>query len=294
MTSPTFNKTDWIIGKHGVLDIRAHLINGRTEVENKKRRIPFQWQGYHYQDHDDEPFLPLITSTGGFVEGDITEFRATLDQNTRLLVTGTSASKFYKCLGGNCSQEIVDVNVGPNALFEYHPGVAIPYSHSRVKRYTRIAIDVTSRLFASDILSAGRIHYGKGEIFKFDSMVSIFEIVRDTKVIATDRLVATEKEQIENLIRLWKGAHHMGIAFAYASDLSQGIEDLVYDNCKHVENTVVGVSRIDNIVIARILSMNSWQAYEAIFNFWSTVRPEVAGKPARQIRTGSSPTGIEF
>jgi len=294
MTDSIFQEPDWEIGKHGVLDIHASFVNGRTEVEVQKRRIPFQWQGCHYQDHDDEPFVPLITSTGGYVEGDITEFHATMDSNTRLLVTGTSASKFYKCLAGKSSREIVDVTVGPEALFEYHPGIAIPFAHSRTQRYTRINIDRSSRLFAADLMSAGRIHYGEGEIFKFDSFVSIFEIISSGKRLAIDRLIATERRNIDDLIQLWDGFHHMGIAFAYAPDLPKNIEDLVYDNCQGIENTVTGVTRIDNLIVVRILSVNSWQAYESIFNFWSAVRPDIAGKTAKQIRTGSSPTGVRF
>jgi urease accessory protein len=289
-----FQEPDWEIGKHAILDIHASLLNGRTEIEIKNRRIPFQWQGRHYQDHDDEPFLPLITSTGGFVEGDITEFHASTDPDTRLLVTGTSASKFYKCLSGKWSRELVDVAVGHGALFEYHPGLAIPYAHSRVQRYTCISIDPSSKLFAADLLSAGRIHYGEGEIFKFDSLISIFEILIGGKRVAADRLIATDRRNIDALIRLWDGYYHMGIAVAYAPDLSQSIEDVVYDNCSSIESTIIGISRIGNLVIIRVLSVNSWQAYEVIYNFWSTVRPEIAGKPAKQIRTGSSPTGIRF
>ena len=293
MVKPVLPEADWIIGKHGLLNVHALLRNGRTEIEPGSRRIPFQWQGYHYQDHDDEPFLPLITSSGGFVEGDVTEFHAVLDPDTRMLVTAASASKFYKCLEGKTSREIVNVTVGSRALFEYHSSIAIPFARSRVQRHTRVVMDLSSRLFAPDLVSAGRIYYGEGEIFKFDSLVSVFEVVVDNRRLVVDSLVATERRHIDALKRLWGGAYHMGVVFAYAPDLPNGIEDSVHDNCKRIDGTEMGVSRIGNMVVARILSHEIWQAREAIYRVWEAVRPAIAGKPAKPFRTSSSPTGME-
>src|SRR3954470_16170213 len=91
---------DWIIGKHALMNLHGVLRNGRTEIDPKSWRIPYQWQGCHYQDHDDEPFLLLINSAGGFVEGDVAELYAHLDAGTRALITTTAASKFYKCIEG--------------------------------------------------------------------------------------------------------------------------------------------------------------------------------------------------
>ncbi len=292
MVNPVLPEPGWVIGKHGLLNVHARLRNGRTEIDPSSRRIPFQWQGYHYQDHDDEPFLPLITSSGGFVEGDVTEFHASLDPNTRMLAATTSASKFYKCLEGKTSREIVDVTVGPGALFEYYTNEAIPFARSRVQRYTRIVMDLSSRLFATDLVSAGRIHYGDGEIFQFDSLVSVFEVVVNNRRLVLDRLVATKRQDINALKRLWNGAYHLGTVFAYAPDLTEGIEDSVHESCSRIDGTAVGVSRIGNMVIARILSYETWQALEAIYHVWEAVRPAIAGKPAKPIRTGSSPVGI--
>jgi len=283
---------DWIIGKHGLMNVHALLRNGRTEIDPKSWRIPFQWQGYHYQDHDDEPFLPLLNSAGGFVEGDVSEFHAFLDSNTRMLVATTSASKFYKCLEGKPSREIVNVTIRPGATFEYYTSEAIPFARSNVQRYIRIVMDLSSRLFATDLLSAGRIHYGGGEIFQFSSLVSVFEVLVNNRRLVLDRLIATNQQHIDALRRLWNGAYHMGTVFAYAPDLPKGIENSIYDNCKRISDTEVGASRIDNILVARILSCETWQAHEAIFRVWDAVRPAIAGKSATPIRTGSNPMGI--
>ena len=274
---------DWIVGTHALMNVHARRRNGRTEIDPHSWRIPFQWQGYHYQDHDDEPFMLLLNSAGGFVEGDVSEFHAALDANTRALFTTTASAKFYKCLEYKTSREIVDILVGPGALLEYLPDEAIPFEHSRVQRINRITMDQSSRMFATDMISAGRIHYGDGEVFDFDSLISEFEIRLGERTIALDRLRATTPEAIAALPRLWHGAFHMATVFAYAPDLPRGMEDEVLANCADVPETETGVSRIENLVILRILSVETWQAHEAIYNAWQALRPAVAGKPARPI-----------
>lgn len=57
----------------------------------------------------------------------------------------------------------------------------------------------------------------------------------------------------------------MGTVFAYAPDLPKGVEDLVHENCRQIDGTKVGVSRTGNMVAARILSNETWQAHEAIY-----------------------------
>ena len=273
----------WIVGKHALMNVRATSRRGRTEIDPLRWRIPFQWQGYHYQDHDDQPFMLLLNSGGGFVEGDVAHFHAVLEPGTRALFTTTASSKFYKCPGGAVSREIVDLHVGADALVEFCPDEAIPFARSKAHRINRIALAPSSRLFATDMVSAGRVHYGAGEVFRFDHLVSEFHITIGGRLAALDRLVATAPETIAALERLWLERLHMATAFAYAPDLAPGVEDDVHEAIAGVEGTEAGVTRIGNLVIVRILSHETWQAHEALFNAWAALRPAVAGKDARPI-----------
>ena len=274
----------WIVGKYALMNVRARDRRGRTEIDPLRWRIPFQWQGYHYQDHDDQPFMLLVNSGGGFVEGDVAHFHAELEPGTRALFTTTASSKFYKCPGGGVSREIVDLQVGADALLEFCPDEAIPFARSRAERINRIALEPSARLFATDMVSAGRVHYGAGEVFRFHHLVSEFRIVIGGRPVALDRLVATEPETIAALERLWQGRRHMATAFAYAPDLAPGVEDGVHEAIDGVEGTEAGVTRIGQLVIVRILSDETWQAHEALFNAWAALRPAIAGKHARPIR----------
>ncbi len=282
-SAPVQPDPEWIVGKYALMNVRASSRLGRTEIDPLCWRIPFQWQGYHYQDHDDQPFMLLVNSGGGFVEGDVSHFHGVLEPGTRALFTTTASSKFYKCPGGAVSREIVDLHVGADALLEFCPDEAIPFARSRVHRLNRIVLEPSSRLFATDMVSAGRVHYGDGEVFRFHHLVSEFRIVIGGRLVALDRLLATAPETIAALQRLWLGRLHMAMAFGYAPDLTPDVEDDVHEAITGVDGTEPGVTRIGNLVIVRILSHETWQAHEALFNAWTALRPAIAGKNARPI-----------
>ena len=132
------------------------------------------------------------------------------------------------------------------------------------------------------VVRAGRIHFGSGEAFKFDSLVSSFEIRLDDQTLAFDRLAAKTPVAVDALHRLWRGAMHLATVFVYAPDLPI-VEDAVDALRGSISGTELGVSRIGNLLIVRLLSKEAWQAHEAIFSIWQAVRPGIADKPARPI-----------
>lgn len=274
----------WIVGKNALMNLHAVHRNKRTEVDPKTWRIPFQWMGYHYQDNDDQPFVPLVNTSGGFVEGDSSELHVYLEAGTRTLLTTTSAAKFYKCEDGQLSHELIDIILEEDALCEYLPDETILYAKSKANRQTVIDMHSSSHLFATDTLCAGRIHYADGESFAFDYLCSSFEIRLEGEPFVQEKLLALNKEDVQALKNLWRGNQYSSSVYIYSLNLPSTIQDSLQDSLKSYENVLFGVSRIQNSIIVKFLSQESWQIQEAIFTVWQIVRPCLAGKPARQIR----------
>jgi urease accessory protein len=254
-------------------------------VDLVARRIPYQWQGPFFQDHDDQPFVLLHNSAGGFVEGDAAELHVLAEPGTRSLFTTTAATKFYKCVAAETSYDLVNFSVGEEALLEYLPDEVIPFARSRVERTTRVALPASSRLFASDIISAGRVNYGPGERFAFASMRSQFELRIDNRLAVLDRLVACRPEDVAALPRLWNGYTHSATVAVYAPSLPYSLVERVQERCKALAgHCEAGATIVDGVIFVRILAEQVWQAHEAVYTIWETVRPAIAGKPARRIR----------
>jgi urease accessory protein len=275
----------WAIGKHAFLDLRALRRRGRTEVDPLARRIPYQWLGSVFQDHDDQPYVLLHNSAGGFVEGDASELHVSAEPGTRSLFTTTAASKFYKCEAAETSSDVVSFTVGEEALLEYLPDEMIPFANSRVDRTTRFALHESSRLFASDVISAGRVRSGAGEQFAFASLRSQFEVRINGRVVVLDRLVARDPEDVAALSRLWGGHRHLATIAAYAPSLPSSLIEQVQESCEAlVGGCEAGASMVDGIIVVRVLTGQVWQAHEAVYRIWETVRPVIGGKPAHSIR----------
>lgn len=272
----------WIVGKHALMNVNVHNVDGKTIIEPHSWRIPFQWQGYHYQDNDDQPFMLMVNSGGGYVEGDKSYFLADLQNNTRSLFTTTASGKFYKCLNGGLTEEVVEFNVGQNSLLEYLPDEAIPFEASRSKRSIKINLTGSSRLFATDMVSGGRIHYGN-EVFKFHYLKSQFQIYLNGLLIAQDKLLLKNTEEVRDLTTLWQGARHSVTIFAYADNFPEKVEDMIYSNVGTTTTVKIGVSRIENLLVIRSLAFETWQAHEVIFEIWKILRPFIAHKAARPI-----------
>ncbi len=275
----------WAIGKHAFLSVRALRRGGRTEIDPIARRIPYQWQGSFFQDHDDQPFVLLHNSAGGFVEGDAAELHVVAEPGTRSLFTTTAATRFYKCETAETSRDLVTFIAGEEALIEYLPDEVIPFAMSRIERTTRVALHASSRLFASDVISAGRVSYGAGEQFAFASMRSQFEVRINGRLAVLDRLVASEPGDVEVLARLWGGRAHLATVAAYAPSLPDGLVERVQERCEAFGDCCeAGATLIDGVIFVRALAEQVWQAHEAVYRIWETVRPAISGKPARRIR----------
>jgi urease accessory protein len=253
-------------------------------VDPIARRIPYQWHPVFFQDHDDQPFVLLHNSAGGFVEGDAAELHVLADPGTRSLFTTTAAARFYKCEAGETSRDLVSFTVGEGALLEYLPDEVIPFAQSRVERTIRVALDGSSRLFASEVISAGRAGYGAGELFAFASMRSQFELWIDGRVVVLDRLVASQPEDVAALPRLWGGHTHLATIAVYAPGLAGSIVERAQRTCEtFVGRCEAGATMVDGVIFVRVLAGRVWQAHEAVYRIWETLRPALAGKPARRI-----------
>lgn len=275
-------ETQWEIGKHALLSVCAAKRNGRTIVQPVRRRTPYQFQGVHYQDHDDQPFVLLHNSAGGLVEGDVTELHVEALPEARVLLTTMGATKFYKSVDGNTAREVVTLTARDRSVIEYLPDEVIPFADSRARRSTIVDVAPTARVFLTDLLSAGRIHYGGGEAFAFTDLESTLQVSVAGRLMIRDRLAVAD-EDVAALARLWGGHNHLATAVAYASDMPESVADAIERETSGMQ-AVIGASCRNRVLCARVLAKETWELHEAIYAIWSVARPYIAEKKARTIR----------
>jgi len=273
---------DWIIGKHPFMHLKAWQSRGRTRAEPVRCRTPYQWLGCHYQDADDEPFIPLVNTAGGYVEGDRSELHIDVYDGARTLVTTTNATKYYKSFSGGVASERTTIRLGHESLVEYVPDEAIPFGDSRIDRRSEIYLRETSRLFLGDILSAGRVHYGQGETFEFASLLSTLNIYVEGQPLMMDRINARNSADVAGLQRLWHGYNHLLSVTMFAPSMPNGLVDEIRRRIRNSDG-IGGASSKGNLLSVRALLPATWKSHDLMYEIWGEARPWLAGKPAGTI-----------
>lgn len=273
------------IGKNGRLIVKAIKRNERTELIPVYRRIPYQWQGFHYQDGDDQPFLQLHHSAGGLTNGDTAGFRLSANPGTRTLITTTEATRFYRTETEEPSHEIFDFTIGPGSYLEYLPDETIPYRESKVRRETVFNISSNSHLIATDILSGGRLAYRCGEMFDFDTFNSNTVVKVDGRKIFVDDL-ALDAVSGPLVLDSWMGHQVLATLICFSNLLTKAQLDELINCLSKIPEIKFGASFRAGLLVIKVLSQETWIAHEAVHCVWAILRPKVFEKPSRKIVKG--------
>lgn len=273
------------IGKNGRLIVRATKKDDRTHLVPLYRRIPYQWQGFHYQDVDDQPFLQLHHSAGGLTNGDTAAVYFSSEPETRSLVTTTEATRYYKTTTEEPAHEVFEFDVDSGSVLEYLPDETIPYADSKTKRETFFNLKADSHLIATDILSGGRLEYLQGEMFDFDTFQSKSVVSVEGKSIFVDNLLL-DKSNSNRVLDSWLGFRVLSTVVAFSSHLEPGIVDDISASLEAIPNIKFGVSFDNFLLVVKVLTHETWLAHEVVHDVWSTVRPNVLFKPSLSITKG--------
>lgn len=273
------------IGKNGRLIVSADKKDGRTVFVPLYRRIPYQWQGFHYQDDDDQPFLQLHHSAGGLTGGDTSAMHLRAAPETRVLVTTTEATRYYKTDIIEPAHEVFEFEIESGSVLEYLPDETIPYAQSRAKRDAYFNLKPDSHLIATDILSGGRLAYRGGEMFDFDSFQSRNVVRVDGRSIFMDNM-QIDKSNASTVMDSWSGYQVLSTLFAYSNCLDEDLRDEINRMLAEVPDIRFGVSIRNWLLVVKVLTRETWLAHEMIHNTWTLIRPRILNKPSLRIVKG--------
>jgi urease accessory protein len=132
----------------------------------------------------------LHNVSGGLLGDDRLSLSVCLDENTKVQLTTTGATRIYRAResAGPAIQK-TEILLAANALLEYLPDPIIPFAHARFSQRTEIQLAPAAGLFWWEILAPGR--EASGELFAYDS------VEMKTDLHAQGRLIAAERVRLE-------------------------------------------------------------------------------------------------
>lgn len=101
------------------------------------------------------PYYFLISTGGGYVEGEKYLQQITLADNTHAILTTQTPNYIYKCENRLVTTQDNVVKVGENAVLEYYLDETIPYRHACYQQDTEISLGKGSKLILTDGLTSG-------------------------------------------------------------------------------------------------------------------------------------------
>ncbi|MBZ0288182.1 MAG: urease accessory protein UreD, partial [Anaerolineae bacterium] len=102
----------------------------------------------------------LLSPTGGVVQHDHYAIQIHVGEGAHALFTTQSATKVYKMPEG-CAEQIVRVEVGANAIFEYVPDAVILFADSDLRQQLEVTLHPGALALIFEIVLPGR--FARGE-----------------------------------------------------------------------------------------------------------------------------------
>jgi urease accessory protein len=157
----------------------------------------------------------------------------------------------------------------------------IPHRHARFLTHTRIAIAPTATLLYSEILMAGRKHYADGELYEYDLFSSTVRAERpEGEELFTEKFVVRPRRQPVRRVGVMGEFDVFGnVILLTPRRHADRILEQVPAVVNRTEKWAAGASRLPNDagLIYKVVGMETAPVRARVREFWSVVRPEVAG-----------------
>lgn len=255
--------------------------SGKTYLARQFFKLPLQIMSPHYQDDDGTAFLYMLNPSGGILQHDRLLTEIILLEDSKVLVTTPSSTKFYKMDDGY-AKIVNNVTVKRGGVLEYLPEHNVPFALSETYQETTFNLHEDSILIALDMVTAGRV--SRGEVFQYDTYSSKTKIYVDGKLQIYDNSIIRPKEIKVDKIGLLEGHESNGTIYVYA----KGIKDTLVESLNEMqcdENIHFAAGKInENLLIVRFLGNNIIDLQKVILNTWGKVRENILNKKAVRIR----------
>ena len=222
----------------------------------------------------------IVTTSGGIVGGDRIAIEIEAGDGCVATITTQAAEKIYRS-AGPVSEISVQVKVGANAVLEWMPQGTILFDGARLRRKTSIEAAPGSRLLCGEFIVFGR--RARGENFDVGFLHDGWRWTEGGRLIWADALhLADDPGATIARTNNFDGAASYGTMIYRADDapdclgkVRNQLSDATGDGC------TAGVTCLGALLVVRFLGKDAAATRRSFARFWSAMRAELLGLPAR-------------
>ena len=235
--------------------------------------------------HDSEGrcILPILHTAGGLVGGDLLEVDVTLEKNSKVLLTTSSAQKVYGSVGrskinpeGIFSKQKNLVTILDHSHLEYFPQETIIFANGLYEQKFKVSIAETSTFLFTDLIRLGRS--SSGESIQSGVFRSKLEIIRNNDLY-DDWEYVDQIELSKASYEAFSGMNYMpvfgSLIWICKKDFSKLKINNLVKNIKRIFNESydqLSIGTIENGISVRFLGSSSQEARKCFFCIWKQIR----------------------
>lgn len=253
------------------LDLGFEQRNARTVLASKRQRGPLTVQ---------RPFYPeggvchvyLLHPPGGVVGGDRLEIAVGVAADARTLITTPGAAKFYRSAGARAIQRQT-LRVADGGLLEWFPQENILFPGARLRTETNVELAGAAQFIGWELHSLGRPVIAE----RFTPGVADlgFSLWRDGRPLLRDRMRLSGERDLDGPSGL-RGFPICGTFVATGADTRD--LDAARAGLPEEADVPVGLTLIEDLLVARCLSSAVEPLNRIFVRFWSILRPRLLGR----------------
>ncbi len=179
---------------------------GATILRVKQQQPP--WRVIRgFESPSGELLAHVHNVSGGILDTDSLDCRIDVAPGAQAQVTSTGATRVYRSrTTERIASQRAALTVGENGYLEYLPDQLIPFAGSRFDQSMRVELASGASLILWDRIAPGR--EASGELFRYESLASAFELVAEAEPIAIERwTIAPLLHRVDALPRLGRFNH---------------------------------------------------------------------------------------
>lgn len=165
------------------------------------------------------PCYFLISTGGGYTEGESYLQQVTLEDHTHAILTTQTPNYVYKCEHGRQTGQTNLLEVGNDCTLEYYIDETIPYAHALFQQDTMIRLGAGSSLILTDGLTSG--WSADEEPFQYGRIGIRTRVEREGELLLNDYLLVDPTEDPMDEIGYFEGSRNYNSAVI----LDEGMDD---------------------------------------------------------------------
>ncbi len=248
----------------------------RTIISKREHKGPLAIQRPFYPE-DDVCHVYLLHPPGGVVGGDLLHINVALKEQAQVLITTPGATKFYRNTG-QLAQQKQTLNIADGCALEWFPQENIFFDNTHSNLSTTVHLEKSARFMGWEIQCYGRP--AANELFTTGQVTTALEIFRDGKAILLDRLQLNNQAELNSPICI---NHYPCFGTFISTNATQASLDQARLAVKNLElssqKVEVGITLLDDLLLARCLGQHSEQVSNVLKTVWSALRNDVMQRP---------------